>query len=96
MSKKRKAPGKAVHAKRVEAEKITRNKLRFAIALTSLGTILLLTGLLLGRGLTAGTSMYSARLFMLVMGASLLLAGLVGLLAHVLVVAANKQVNKNH
>lgn len=96
MGTRRKAPGKAVREKRVEAEKITRNKLHLAIGLTSLGTVLMVTGLLMGRGTVEGTAMYSARLFMLVIGVSLLLAGVVGLLAHVLVVGANKQVNKNH
>jgi predicted phage tail protein len=95
MSTKRKKPGKAVRVKKVEAEKVTRNKLRLAIALTSVGAVLMLTGLLLRRGTVQGTSMYSARLLMLTIGVSLLLAGLVGLLAHVLVVGANKQVNKN-
>lgn len=96
MSKKRKAPGKAAHAKKVEAETTTRNKLRLAIGLTSVGAVLLVVGLLLGRGTAQGASMYSVRLFLLVMGISLLLAGCVGLLAHILVVGANKQVNKNH
>jgi predicted phage tail protein len=95
MSKKRKAPSKAARIKRVEAEAITRRKLRLAIVLTSAGAVLLIVGLLLRRGSVEGNGMYSARLFMVVVGVSLLLAGIVGLLAHVLVVGANKQVNKN-
>lgn len=96
MSKKRKAPSKAARVKRVEAEAITRRKLRLAIVLTSAGVVLLFVGLLIGRGTVEGNGMYSARLFMMVIGVSLLLAGTVGLLAHVLVVGANKQVNKSH
>jgi len=95
MSKRRKAPTKVKRAKKVEAETITRGKLRLAIGLTSVGAVLLIVGLLIGRGTSMGDSMYSARLLMLVIGVSLLLAGIVGLLAHVLVVGANKQVNKN-
>ncbi len=95
MSKSRKASKKA-HEKRVEPEAVTRNKLRLAIILTSIGIVLIITGLLLGRGIAAGTSMFSMRFFMLVVGASLLLAGIVGLLAHILVVGANRQVNKGH
>ena len=96
MSKSRKASKKAAREKRVEPEAVTRNKLRLAIILTSIGIVLIIAGLLLGRGIAAGTSMFSMRFFMLVVGASLLLAGIVGLLAHILVVGANRQVNKGH
>ncbi len=96
MSKKRKTPGKTAHIKKVESEKITRSKLRLAIGLTSAGVILIVAGLFTGRGTVEGNWMYSARLFMLVIGLSLLLAGSVGLLAHVLVIGANRQVNKSH
>ncbi|MCE5193692.1 MAG: hypothetical protein ABFD13_02700 [Candidatus Cryosericum sp.] len=94
MSKKRKASGKAPRVKKVEAEKITRSKLRLAIGLTSAGVIFILAGLLIGRGTVEGNWMYSARLFMLVIGLSLLLAGGVGLLAHALVIGANRQIDK--
>jgi hypothetical protein len=96
MSAKKKAGHKAQHKKRVEPEAKTRGKLRLAIALVAIGIVLVLTGLLLGRGASTGSALFGARFFMLVVGLSLVLAGGVGLLAHVLVVGANKQVNKQH
>jgi hypothetical protein len=96
MSAKKEVGHKAHHEKRVELEATTRRKFRLAIALASTGIVLLLTGLLLGRGAPAGSSLFGARFFMLVFGLSLLLAGAVGLLAHLLVVGANKQVNRQH
>lgn len=94
MSTRKKAGHKAQHQKRVELEATTRSKFRLAIVLTSTGFALALTGLLLGRGATTGSTLFGARFFMLVVGLSLVLAGAVGLLAHVLIVGANKQVNK--
>ncbi|MBA4364699.1 MAG: hypothetical protein C0398_01665 [Coprothermobacter sp.] len=96
MSTKRKAGHKAPHEKRVELEATTRGKFRLAVALAVTGGVLLLTGLLLGRGAPNGSSLFAARFFMLVVGVSLLLAGAVGLIAHLLVVGANRQVNKRH
>jgi predicted phage tail protein len=96
MSTKRKAGNKARHEKRVELEATTRGKFRLAVGLAVTGGVLLLTGLLLGRGAPSGSSLWAARFFMLVLGVSLLLAGAVGLIAHVLVLGANKQVNKRH
>ncbi len=94
MSAKKKAGHKAQHKKRVEPEATTRGKLRLAIALVSIGIVLALTGLLLGRGAPSGSALFGTRFFMLVVGLSLVLAGAVGLLAHVLVVGANKHVNR--
>ena len=96
MSTKRKVGHKAHHEKRVELEATTRSKFRLAVALAVTGGVLLLTGLLLGRGAPTGSSLYATRFLMLVVGVSLLLAGAIGLIAHVLVVGANKQVNKQH
>jgi predicted phage tail protein len=96
MSTKRKAGHKAHHEKRVELEATTRGKFRLAVALAVTGGVLLLTGLLLGRGAPTGSSLFSARFFMLVLGVSLLLAGAVGLLVHLLVVSANRRVNRQH
>lgn len=96
MSTKRKAGNKAHHEKRVELEATTRNKFRLAVALAAAGIVLLLTGLLLGRGAPTGSSLFAARFFMLVVGVSLLLAGAVGLLVHLLVVLANRHVNREH
>jgi hypothetical protein len=96
MSTKRKAANKAHHEKRVELEATTRGKFRLAVALAVTGGVLLLTGLLLGRGAPTGSSLFSARFFMLVLGVSLLLAGAVGLLVHLLVISANRRVNRQH
>jgi len=96
MSARKKAGHKAHHEKCVGLEATTRHKFRLAIALASTGIVLLLTGLLLGRGAPTGSSLFGARFFMLVVGLSLLLAGAVGLLAHLLVVGANKQANRHH
>ncbi|MCX6086881.1 MAG: hypothetical protein NTW63_03900 [Caldiserica bacterium] len=96
MSTKRKAGNKAHHEKRVELEATTRGKFRLAVALAVTGGVLLLTGLLLGRGAPTGSSLFSARFFMLVLGVSLLLAGAVGLLVHLLVISANRRVNRQH
>ena len=96
MSTKKKTGYKAPHTKRVEPEATTRSKFHLAITLASIGSVLLLTGLLLGRGAPTGSSLFGARFFMLVIGLSLLLAGSIGLIAHLLVIGANKQVNKQH
>lgn len=96
MSTKRKAGNKTHHEKHVEPEATTRGKFRLAVALAATGSVLLLTGLLLGRGAPSGSSLWATRFFMLVLGVSLLLAGGIGLIAHVLVLGANKQVNKQH
>jgi len=96
MSTKRKVRNKAYHEKRVEPEATTRGKFRLAVGLTLTGGILLLTGLLLGRGAPDGSSLFAVRFFMLVLGVSLLLAGIIGLIAHVLVLGANRQVNKRY
>ncbi len=94
MSAKKRTGHTAQHKKQVEPEAKTRGKLRLAIALVSIGIVLVLTGLLLGRGASTGSALFGTRFFMLVVGLSLVLAGAVGLLAHVLVVGANKQVNR--
>jgi predicted acyltransferase len=96
MSTKRKTGNKAHHEKRVEPEATTRRKFHLAVGLAGTGVVLLLTGLLLGRGAPTGSSLFAARFLMLVVGVSLLLAGAIGLITHVLVVGANKQVNKQH
>ena len=96
MSTKRKAGNKAHHEKRVELAATTRGKFRLAVALAVTGGVLLLTGLLLGRGAPDGSSLFAARFFMLVLGVSLLLAGAVGLLVHLLVISANRRVNRQH
>jgi len=96
MSVRKQVGHKAHREKCVGLKATTRRKFRLAIALTSTGIVLLLTGLLLGRGAPTGRSLFRTRFFMLVVGLSLLLAGAVGLLAHPLVVGANKQANRHH
>ena len=95
MSSTKKSHNKASKKKLVEAERTTRNKLRLAIVLTSIGGLLLIVGLFLGRGSASGSALFNTRFFLLVLGVSLLLVGIVGLLAHVLVQGANKQVNRS-
>jgi hypothetical protein len=94
--KKKPVPIHKAKVKTAEPAQVTGSKLRLAIILASAGSIMLVLGLVLGRGLQQGTNLASIRLFLLIVGFSLALAGLVGLLTHALVTAANKQMNRKH
>lgn len=96
MSKKRNKTRKSRREKLAEPQSVTHSKFRLAVILASAGLILMLAGLLLGRGTQAGTDLYAVRLFLLGIGFCLLLAGAFGLLSHALVLGANRQLNKTH
>lgn len=59
----------------------TASRKRLAVAMTALGAAMTLAGLLAGRGAEQGMLLIQARLFLLVVGFCVALAGLVGLAA---------------
>lgn len=62
-----------------DASLVAARKKRLAAIFAVTGALMVVTGLFLGRGSELGVTMLQARLFLLVVGFSLALAGLVGL-----------------